>query len=108
VLSAPWPVAGYLVRGAPLLTHLRVGPPFPIPETGEAIRLLERLGRAVALRLQAWDDEVLLAATRCLPGCEVLEVWYHDAGPSEVRLSLPFPSRSSLSFRPRSSSPLVT
>ncbi|KAJ7858950.1 hypothetical protein B0H14DRAFT_2747799 [Mycena olivaceomarginata] len=77
VLSAPWPVAGYLVRGAPLLTHLRVGPPFPIPETGEAIRLLERLGRAplraVALRLQAWDDEVL-------------EVWYHDAGPSETFL----------------------
>ncbi|KAJ7881770.1 hypothetical protein B0H14DRAFT_3433806 [Mycena olivaceomarginata] len=90
VLSAPWPTAGHIIRGAPLLTHLRVGPQIPIPKTSDAIWLIERIRhaplRGVALHLQGWDDEVLLAATRCLPGCEVLEMWYHDAGPSDTFL----------------------
>jgi hypothetical protein len=109
VLSAPWPIAGHIIRGAPLLTHLRVGPQIPIPKTSDAIWLIERIRRAplrgVVLHLQGWDDEVLLAATRCLPGCEVLEMWYHDAGPSDVRFSLPSPPYPCFPFPPLPSLP---
>ncbi|KAJ7436499.1 hypothetical protein B0H11DRAFT_656652 [Mycena galericulata] len=90
-LSAPWPAAGHIVAGAPALEHLRVSS--AIPKPGDAVWLLERLRaadagaglRSVALRLHTWDDEVLLAAARCLPACAVLEVAYQDGAPSDVR-----------------------
>ncbi|KAJ6540856.1 hypothetical protein DFH09DRAFT_1089814 [Mycena vulgaris] len=78
-LVAPWPAAGLIVPGAPLLAHLRVAS--SIPKPADAVWLLERLRgaplRSTALRLLAWDDEVLLAAARCLPACAALEVAYH-------------------------------
>ncbi|KAK7024694.1 F-box domain-containing protein [Favolaschia claudopus] len=86
-LCAPWPAAGHIAPGAPELTHFRVTS--PIPKSADAVWLLEHLRsgvpllRVALLRLSAWDDEVLLAAARCLPSCEVLEVVYHDAGPSD-------------------------
>ncbi|KAJ7486887.1 hypothetical protein FB451DRAFT_1391757 [Mycena latifolia] len=84
VLSAPWPAVGHLVPGAPALTHLRVLS--PIGKPGDAIWLLERLRgapvRSAALRLHTWDDEVLLAAARCLPGCAALAVAYQHCAPA--------------------------
>ncbi|KAK6966560.1 F-box domain-containing protein [Favolaschia claudopus] len=83
-LCAPWLAAGHVARGAPELTHFHATSPIP-----KSAWLLERLRsgvpllRVALLRLSAWDDEVLLAAARCLPSCEVLEVVYHDAGPSD-------------------------
>jgi hypothetical protein len=86
-LSVPWPAAGHILAGAPALAHLRVTSPIIKPT--DAVWLLERLRatplRTAALRLHVWDDEVLLAAVRCLPACEVLEIVYKDGGPSEVR-----------------------
>ncbi|KAF7346147.1 F-box domain-containing protein [Mycena sanguinolenta] len=86
-LSAPWPVAGHLLPGAPALTHLRVAS--PIPKPSDAVWLLERLQgggsplRGVALYLHTWDDEVLLAAVRCLSDCEMLGIVYQRGGPSD-------------------------
>ncbi|KAJ7922409.1 hypothetical protein B0H13DRAFT_1983062 [Mycena leptocephala] len=84
-LSVPWPAAGHILAGAPALAHLRVTSPIIKPT--DAVWLLERLRatplRTAALRLHVWDDEVLLAAVRCLPACEVLEIVYKDGGPSE-------------------------
>ncbi|KAK6964735.1 F-box domain-containing protein [Favolaschia claudopus] len=92
-LCAPWPAAGHIAPGAPELTHFRVTS--PIPKSADAVWLLEHLRsgvpllRVALLRLSAWDDEVLLAAARCLPSCEVLEVVYHDAGPSDLTSFFP-------------------
>ncbi|KAJ7727547.1 hypothetical protein DFH07DRAFT_970159 [Mycena maculata] len=86
-LAAPWPAAGHVISGAPALAHLRVTS--TIAKPGDAVWLLERLRgatlRSAALRVHAWDDEVLLAAARCLPACEALEVAYQEGAPSDVR-----------------------
>ncbi|KAF7369852.1 F-box domain-containing protein [Mycena sanguinolenta] len=85
-LSVPWPAAGYILPGA-LLMHLRVTS--PIPTTGAALSVLERpFGtgapvRDAALYLHTWDDEVILAATRCLPDCEALEIVSQHGAPSD-------------------------
>ncbi|KAJ7250687.1 hypothetical protein C8J57DRAFT_1354534 [Mycena rebaudengoi] len=84
-LSAPWPAAGHIVPGAPQLAVLRVTA--PIPKVSDALGLLERLRehplRVASFRLAFWDDEILLAAPRCLPLCDSLEVAYQDGAPSE-------------------------
>ncbi|KAJ6548748.1 hypothetical protein B0H19DRAFT_1265543 [Mycena capillaripes] len=84
-LSAPWPAAGHVLLNAPALAHLRVTS--PVAKVSDALWVLERLRdkpvRAAALRLPAWDDEVLLAAARCVPECAALEVMYQDGRPSE-------------------------
>lgn len=87
VISAPWPALGHITLGAPALEHLRVTT--AIGKPADAVWLLERLRgapvRSAALRVHVWDDEVLLAAARCLPACEALEVSYQDGGPDDVR-----------------------
>ncbi|KAJ7142658.1 hypothetical protein C8R44DRAFT_974291 [Mycena epipterygia] len=96
-LSASWPAAGHILQGAPALRHLRVAS--AIGKAADAIWLLERVQaggvelRSAALRLAVWDDEVLLAAARCLPECEALEVAYQDGGPDDVcfLVIVPFP-----------------
>ncbi|KAF8215786.1 hypothetical protein K438DRAFT_610442 [Mycena galopus ATCC 62051] len=86
-LCAPWPLAGHIVPGTHTLTNLRVVS--PIPKTNDAIWLLECLRgtgapvRAAALSLHTWDDEVLLAAARCLPECEAMEIVYQRGDPSD-------------------------
>ncbi|KAJ6462799.1 hypothetical protein C8R47DRAFT_95930 [Mycena vitilis] len=84
-LSAPWPAAGHVLINAGALVHLRITS--PIAKTNDALWLLERARdkpvRTAALRLHTWDDEVLLAAARCLPACESLEIVYQDGAPFE-------------------------
>ncbi|KAJ7160321.1 hypothetical protein C8R46DRAFT_1194688 [Mycena filopes] len=88
-LSAPWALVALLAPGAPQLAHIRATSAFA--KAGDAVWLLERLrglagagaARSLALRLEAWDDEVLLAAVRCLPQCESLELVYAHWAPSE-------------------------
>ncbi|KAJ7028916.1 hypothetical protein C8F04DRAFT_1289372 [Mycena alexandri] len=87
-LSAPWPAAGHIFPSAPLLSHLRVTT--SVTKSDDAIWLLEQL-RGIALRsmvllLEMWDDEIPLAAVRCLPQCETLEIVYAGGGPSDTFL----------------------
>ncbi|KAJ7215436.1 hypothetical protein GGX14DRAFT_442930 [Mycena pura] len=89
-LSAPWPAAGHVLLGAPALEHLRVTS--QINKPGDALWLLEHLHgagspvRTAALCLASWDDEVLLAAARCLPECRALEVVYQAGAPGDAFL----------------------
>ncbi|KAJ7328478.1 hypothetical protein DFH08DRAFT_320111 [Mycena albidolilacea] len=57
------------------------GPAIPIPKMSNAIWLIKRIQRVLrgGAAPAGVDDEVLLAATRCLLGWEVLEIWYHNA-----------------------------
>ncbi|KAJ7061100.1 hypothetical protein C8F01DRAFT_1369361 [Mycena amicta] len=89
VVSAPWPAAVFAMRGAlATVQHLRINT--PVAKNSDILTVLELIRssgvplRSMAFRIAAWDDEVLLAAARCLPAsCEALEVAYYDGEPGE-------------------------
>ncbi|KAF7300654.1 F-box domain-containing protein [Mycena chlorophos] len=88
-VSAPWPAAFHVMRGAlSTVKHVRINSSVfknaDMLTALEAIRASEVPLRSMAFRIATWDDEVLLAAARCLPkSCEALEVMYFEGTPDE-------------------------
>ncbi|KAF7296916.1 F-box domain-containing protein [Mycena indigotica] len=89
IVSAPWPSAIYAMRGAPsTVQHLNINS--TILKNVDVLAALELIRdhgvdlKSLAFRIAHWDEEALLAATRCLPhSLRALEVAYYDGKPDE-------------------------
>ncbi|KAF7329275.1 hypothetical protein MKEN_00188400 [Mycena kentingensis (nom. inval.)] len=92
-VSAPWEfVQKRLLLKMPRITALRISSPIPTDAIITSTRpgffaafFLLRLENLtiLSLRLQAWDDKLLVGITRWMPACEILELTYHDGAPEE-------------------------
>ncbi|KAJ6631890.1 hypothetical protein B0H10DRAFT_1495 [Mycena sp. CBHHK59/15] len=83
--SGPCFIADSILDGAPDVADVAINT--VIGKVGEALDIIEKLNpltmRSIDLMLQEWDDEVLLAITQRLTGCDSVKVTYRYSDPAD-------------------------